>query len=74
MNGVNMAKNHPPGDGSRIGAVQQGSQTITPSGNYAKRDTETGCFLDMKTTDKTALNLQGCQAREEVGGPWSAPR
>lgn len=48
-----MAKNNPPGDGHRIGAVKQRSQTVTPSGNYVKRDTETGRFLDVKTSDKT---------------------
>ncbi|MBS0552679.1 MAG: hypothetical protein JSS47_09150 [Proteobacteria bacterium] len=48
-----MAKNHPTGDGHRIGAVRKRSQTQTPSGHYIKRDTETGRFLDVKTTDKT---------------------
>lgn len=48
-----MAKNNPPGDGHRIGAVKQRSQTVTPSGNYVKRDTDTGRFLDVKTSDKT---------------------
>ena len=37
-----MAKNNPPGDGHRIGAVKQRSQTVAPSGHYVKRDTETG--------------------------------
>lgn len=48
-----MAKNNPPGDGHRVGAVKQRSQTLTPSGHYVKRDTDTGRFLDVKTTDKT---------------------
>lgn len=48
-----MAKNNPPGDGHRIGAVKRRSQTVTPSGHYVKRDTDTGRFLDVKTTDKT---------------------
>jgi hypothetical protein len=48
-----MAKNNPPGDGHRIGAVKQRSQTQTPAGNYVKRDTNTGRFMDVKTTDKT---------------------
>lgn len=48
-----MAKNIPPGDGHRIGAVKQRSQTVTPSGHHVKRDTDTGRFLDVKTTDKT---------------------
>ena len=48
-----MAKNNPPGDGHRVGAIKQRSQTLTPSGHYVKRDTDTGRFLDVKTTDKT---------------------
>jgi hypothetical protein len=48
-----MARNSPPGDGHRIGAVKQRSQTVMPSGHYVKRDTDTGRFLDVKTTDKT---------------------
>ena len=48
-----MAKNNPPGDGHRIGAVKQRSQTVTTSGHYVKRDAETGRFLDVKTSDKT---------------------
>lgn len=48
-----MAKNSPPGDGQRIGAVRGRSQTVTPSGHYVKRDTETGHFMDVKTSDKT---------------------
>lgn len=48
-----MAKNNPPGDGHRIGAVRDRSQTVTPSGHYVKRDTGTGRFMDVKTSDKT---------------------
>ncbi|MDO8970988.1 MAG: hypothetical protein Q7U74_09900 [Saprospiraceae bacterium] len=48
-----MAKNPPTGDGQRVGAVRERSQTQTPSGNWVKRDTETGRFMDVKTTDKT---------------------
>ncbi|GGE82262.1 hypothetical protein [Pseudoalteromonas gelatinilytica] len=48
-----MAKNAPTGDGRRIGAVKGRSQTKTPSGHYVKRDTETGRFMDVKTSDKT---------------------
>jgi hypothetical protein len=48
-----MAKNNPPGDGQRIGAVKNRSQTQTPSGNWVKRDAGTGRFLDVKTSDKT---------------------
>lgn len=48
-----MAKNNPPGDGHRNGAVRDRSQTQTSSGHWVKRDTDTGRFLDVKTTDKT---------------------
>jgi hypothetical protein len=48
-----MARNNPPEDGHRIGAVKQRSQTVTPSGHYVKRDSDTGRFMDVKTTDKT---------------------
>jgi hypothetical protein len=46
-----MAKNT--GAGHRVGSVTQRSQTRTPSGNAVKRNTETGRFMDVKTTDKT---------------------
>jgi hypothetical protein len=49
---VTMAKNNPPGDGHRIGAVRERSQNTTPSGHYVKRDTQTGRFMDVKS-DKT---------------------
>lgn len=48
-----MAKNPPAGDGYRIGAVRDRSQTQTPSGHWVKRDTNTGRFMDVKTSDKT---------------------
>ena len=47
-----MVKNIPPGDGHRIGAVCERSQTVTPWGNHANRDTQTGRFMDVKS-DKT---------------------
>ena len=47
-----MAKNYPPGDGHRIGAVRERSQTVTPSGHYVRSDTQTGHFVDAKS-DKT---------------------
>lgn len=47
-----MATNPPKGDGHRNGAVKGRSQTQTPSGNYVKRDTKTGRFMDVKTSDK----------------------
>jgi hypothetical protein len=48
-----MATNPPKGDGHRNGAVRGRSQTQTPSGHYVKRNTATGQFMDVKTTDKT---------------------
>lgn len=48
-----MAKNHPPGDGHRVGAVRDRSQTVTPSGHYVKRNADDGRFMDVKTSDKT---------------------
>lgn len=47
-----MATNPPSGDGHRNGAVKGRSQTKTPSGHYVKRDTETGRFMDVKTSSK----------------------
>jgi hypothetical protein len=44
-----MAKNPPVGDGHRIGAVKQRSQTQTPAGNWVNRDAKTGQFMDVKT-------------------------
>lgn len=45
-----MAKNT--GDDHRKGAVDDRTQFETPSGHNAKRDTETGQILDVKTSDK----------------------
>jgi len=50
---MNMATNPPSGDGHRNGAVKSRSQTKTPSGHYVKRDTASGRFMDVKTSDKT---------------------
>lgn len=47
-----MATNPPKGDGRRNGAVKSRSQTKTPAGNYVKRDSDTGKFMDVKTSDK----------------------
>lgn len=44
-----MATNPPKGDGHRNGAVTQRSQTQTPAGNWVKRDTRTGRFMDVKS-------------------------
>ncbi len=46
-----MAKNT--NEGHRNGTVKGRSQTQTPSGHYVERDTSTGRFLNVKTTDKT---------------------
>ena len=45
-----MAKNT--GDGHRIGAVKDRTQTLTPSGHPVKRDSETGRFMDVKADKK----------------------
>lgn len=47
-----MAKNKPIGDNRRIGAVRGRSQTKAPNGNYVKRDTSTGRFMDQKQDGK----------------------
>ncbi len=49
---ITMATNPPSGDGHRNGMVKGRSQTQTPSGNYVKRDTETGRFMDVKSDKK----------------------
>ena len=44
-----MAKNPPSGDGHRVGAVKQRSQTFNPkTEHWVKRDTETGRFMEQK--------------------------
>jgi hypothetical protein len=44
-----MAKNGIPGDGHRIGAVKERSQTYNPkTEQYVKRDNNTGRFMDVK--------------------------
>jgi len=48
-----MATNPPSGDGRRNGMVRGRSQTKTPSGHYVKRNSKTGRFMDVKTSDKT---------------------
>lgn len=44
-----MATNPPKGDGHRNGAVKQRSQTQAPSGNWVKRNTNDGRFMDVKS-------------------------
>lgn len=46
--GLKMATNKPYDDGHRIGAVKQRSQFQTPTGLWAKRDSETGRIMDVK--------------------------
>lgn len=48
-----MATNPPSGDGHRKGAVKGRSQTKTPSGNWVKRNSKSGKFMDVKTSSKT---------------------
>ena len=49
-----MATNNPTGDNSRKGAVRERSQVQNPkTGLWTKRDTETGRFMDVKTSDPT---------------------
>jgi hypothetical protein len=44
-----MAKNDPVGDSARRGAVKDRSQVQNPqNGNWTKRDTGTGRFMDQK--------------------------
>lgn len=45
----NVAKNGQPGKG-RTGAVKGRSQFKAPNGSWVKRDTETGRFMDQKTS------------------------
>jgi hypothetical protein len=44
-----MAKNGKTGDGHREGAIRERSQVQNPvNGNWTKRDTNTGRFIDQK--------------------------
>lgn len=46
-----MATNKPYGDNRRQGAVRDHSQVQNPlNGNWTKRDTNTGRFMDQKTS------------------------
>lgn len=50
---IYIAKNHPTGDNRRIGAVKDRSQTYNPTTDqWAKRDTKTGQFIDVKADGK----------------------
>ena len=46
-----MAKNKPIGDNARKGAVKNRSQVLNTKTNlFVKRDSDTGRFMDVKTT------------------------
>jgi len=46
-----MAKNKPIGDKARKGAVKKRSQVLNPKNKlFVKRDSETGRFMDVKTS------------------------
>jgi len=47
-----MATNGISGDDRRHGAVRERSQTQTKSGHWVKRDSNTGRFMDVKTSSK----------------------
>ncbi|WP_185150464.1 MULTISPECIES: hypothetical protein [unclassified Apibacter] len=52
-----MATN-PPRDNSRKGAVRERSQTYNPKTNsWVKRDTNTGRFMDVKTSNNKPFNV-----------------
>jgi len=54
MKGTDMAKNPPPGDNHRVGAVRERSQVHNPQNErWTKRDTETGRFMDQKADKGT---------------------
>ena len=56
-----MAKNT--GKGSREGEVRERNEVKNPkTGDYVKRDTKSGQFLDVKCDTKSGQFL-GCQAR-----------
>lgn len=49
-----MAVNKPAGDNARVGAVRQRSQVYNPkTDSWVKRDSNTGRFMDVKTSDNT---------------------
>lgn len=48
-----MAKKPPPGDGHRVGAVRDRSQTFNPyTQRWVKRDSGSGRFVDKKDDPK----------------------
>lgn len=57
-----MAKNALVDDGHRISAVRQRTHTVTSSGHYVERNTETGRFMDVKS-DKTPFKGVRCEKK-----------
>lgn len=54
LNALNMATNGKSGDNRRHGAVKSRSQVKNPkTGVWTKRDSETGRFMDGKTSSKS---------------------
>lgn len=51
--GRRMAKNPPPGDNHRVGAVKDRFQSYNPkTDHWTKHDRDTGRFMDQKSNDK----------------------
>lgn len=49
-----MATNRPYGDNARVGAVKDRTQSYNPkTGLWTKRDSNTGRFMDVKTSSKS---------------------
>lgn len=49
-----MATNKPYGDNARVGAVKDRTQSYNPkTGLWTKRDSNTGRFMDVKTSSKS---------------------
>jgi hypothetical protein len=59
-----MAKNKETGDDQRVGAVKKRSQVKSPvSGNWTKRDTSSGKFLDQK---EDGTKFKGVRAEKKA--------
>ena len=53
-----MAKNKPYGDNARVGAVKNRTQVYNPkTGLWTKRDSETGRFMEVKTSSDKPLRV-----------------
>lgn len=60
-----MATNKPIGNNARVGAVKGRTQDFNPvTGLWTKRDTQTGKFMDVKTSDNTPF--KGGQKRKVI--------